>query len=248
MNILHFSDTHGKLPVIPKKYHGTDVVVILSGDICDNFPDHWQPGLKLGPIFTPMTWRDTWNFRKIDGVEEGRLQNEWIENVLNPYFVKCNVKPENIIAIRGNHDWADFEKYFPNSLNTDSKTITFRDKKIGLLCGVPAFSGEWQDEIGNYTIQNRINALDGDIQILVSHTPPYGILDRGHGESHIGSPELYTAMFGRSAFDVQTPFFEDLRLHLFGHAHDANGAKHFDFDNRKLKCYNAATTRFELEL
>ena len=248
MNILHFSDLHGKLPQIPKKYHGTDVVIVLSGDICENFPDHWQPGLKLGPNFTPMGWRDYWNFRKIDGQVEGKLQNEWIETKLNPCFVECNIKPENIIPIRGNHDWADFEKYYPNSLNTDSKTITFRDKKIGLLCGVPAFTGEWQDEIGNITMQKRIDALDRDIEILVSHTPAYGILDKGHGETHIGSPELYTAMFGKSVFENIEPFFTNLRLHLFGHAHDARGAKHFEFGERKLKCYNAAVTRFEIDL
>jgi Icc-related predicted phosphoesterase len=247
MNFLHFSDLHGKLPAIPTKYHGTEVIVILSGDICDNYPDNWIPGIKLGDSFTPMGWRDHWNFRKIDFVKEAELQNQWIETVLLPYLTKCNIKSDNVIAIRGNHDWADFEKYFGNSLNVGAKNLTLQGIKFGLLTGVPQFTGEWFDEIDELTFENRIKELDSEIEILVTHSPPYGILDRGHGQTNIGSPIIYKALFGKSVFENISPYFNKLRFHLFGHAHDARGAKHFDFEGRTLKCYNASQTRFELE-
>lgn len=247
MNILHFADTHGHLPAIPKKYWGTDVVVVLSGDICDNFPNHWIPCIKQWPNITPSTWSGFWNYRKIDGVEEARLQDEWVETKIIPHFAKCKIDLANVIVVNGNHDWANFDKWFPNSLHTGSKTITFRGVKIGLLVGVPNFTGEWFEEIGPVEMDKRIHALDRDIEILISHTPPYGILDRGHGESHIGSPELYTALFGKSVFEDVKPYFDNIKLNLFGHAHDARGAKHFDFDGRQLRCYNASQTRYELD-
>ena len=247
MNILHFSDLHGKLPQIPKKYHGTDIVIVLSGDICDNFPNHWIPCIKQWPNITPSTWNGFWNFRQIDGVEEGRLQDEWVETKLVPHLKNCHISFDNVIVVNGNHDWCHFDKWFPNSLHTGSRTILFRSVKIGLLVGVPNFTGEWFEEIGPVEMDKRIKALDPDIEILVSHTPPYSILDRGHGESNIGSQELYVALFGRSVFDVQEPYFNKLKLNLFGHAHDARGAKHFEFGERKLKCYNASQTRFEIE-
>lgn len=255
MNIIHMSDLHGKFPVVPKKYWGTDVIVVLSGDVCENFPAHWIPGVKQFPHpFQPCLdhngkpdWHGLWNFRQINGDEEGRLQDEWIETELLPYLDSCSIPRENVIVINGNHDWCHFDRWFPNSLRTGSKTITVRGVKFGLLCGVPTFTHEWFDEIGSVEMENRIKAIDPDIDILVSHTPPYGALDRGHGESHIGSPELYEALFGKSVFENIQPYFNKVRLNLFGHAHDARGAKHFDFEGRQLRCYNAANTRYDLD-
>lgn len=246
-NILHFSDLHGKLPAIPVKYWNTDVTIVLSGDICDNYPDHWQVGVKQGTLFTPTAWNGPWNFRRINGTEEGRLQNEWIETVLLPHFVKCGIPVENVIAVNGNHDWADFDKYFPNAIKAGAKTILYRGIKIGLMVGVPQFTSEWYEELSEWGIEDRLKQLDPEIEILVTHTPPYSVLDRGHGQDRIGSQALYTLLFGKSVFEAVPPFFNNVKLHLFGHAHAAKGGKHFDFDDRKLKCYNAAGTRFELD-
>lgn len=50
------------------------------------------------------------------------------------------------------------------------------------------------------------------VDVLITHSPPFGVLDVGHGEEHIGCPVLATAV-------------ENLhpRLHLFGHAHESFG-------------------------
>lgn len=250
--IIHFSDLHGKLPEIPKKYHGTDVIIVLSGDICDNYPDYWTFGIKQGTLFTPSNDfdknRGLWNYRRIDWAEEGRLQDEWIEARLIPYLIKCNINLANVVAINGNHDGCNFDKWFPNSLHTGAKTITVQGIKIGLLVGVPIFTTEWYEEIGPMEMESRIKSIEPDIDILISHTPPYSILDNGHGDEHIGSQELYVALFGRSVFDSQAPYFTNIKLNLFGHAHEGRGTKHFDFANRQLRCYNASNNRFELEL
>jgi predicted phosphohydrolase len=53
-----------------------------------------------------------------------------------------------------------------------------------------------------------------DTHVLVTHGPPHGILDRPPGqEEHQGDPELLEAIKG----------LPELRLHVFGHVHGANG-------------------------
>lgn len=252
---LHFSDLHGRLPQIPIKYHNEETLIILSGDICDNYPDNWIFGIKQGiHIFTPTTnehdiRRGLWNFRKIPGDKEGALQNEWIETKLIPHLQNCHISLDNVIVIRGNHDWCDFEKYFKNSANTETRNLVIRGLKIGLLCGVAPYTGEWQDEIGDFTFRERIAKLDPETEILVTHVPPYGIKDRSaHDGSHIGAQEVYTAIFGRSVFDVQPPYLNKLRFHLFGHCHDARGTERQEVNGREIRFYNAAQTRFELDL
>ncbi len=56
-------------------------------------------------------------------------------------------------------------------------------------------------------------AIPADVNILVTHGPPYGVLDRSPGTLHNqGCPEL------REAVNRLNP-----QLHLFGHIHGAHG-------------------------
>jgi Icc-related predicted phosphoesterase len=57
------------------------------------------------------------------------------------------------------------------------------------------------------------STIPADVNILVTHTPPYGILDRSPGSLyHSGCPEL------REAVERIKP-----QLHVFGHIHGAHG-------------------------
>ncbi len=70
----------------------------------------------------------------------------------------------------------------------------------------------------------RMAGLLGVDTILVTHSPPYGILDRGHGGRHIGSRAVRRLASS-----------QDVRLHLFGHVHEDFG--------RLGKYYNGAFPR-----
>ena len=151
---------------------------------------------------------------------------------------------KNVLSLRGNHDWADFEKYFPNALNIGAKTILYRGIKTGILTGVNSIAGEWNDEITELGFERRVKELDSDIEILLTHAGPYGIKDGGYG-----SREITKAIYGQHS--GQTPYFNKLRLHLFGHAH-ANRGVHRDtieteFGKREIRFYNGAETRFEID-
>jgi len=244
LKILHYSDLHGKLPQIPKKFWFTDVTIALTGDICNNYPyQTFTPGIKQGTLFTPTNWQ-VWNYRKIDTALEAQLQNQWVEEKLIPHFEKCGIKLENMIVLNGNHDWADFEKYFPNALRLGAKTILYRGIKIGLLTGVNSIAGEWNDEITELGFERRIKELDPDIEILLTHAGPYGIKDGGYG-----SREIAKAIYGQTSAEI--PYFRNLKLHLFGHAHGNRGAHRdtieTELGKREVRFYNAAETRFEID-
>ena len=242
-----FADLHGDLPKIPRASRNSEAVIVLCGDICPNFTENFTPGIKSGDTFTPSSWNGYWNFRQIDKRAEAMTQNKWVEEKLLPHLVANGIDLNNVIAVRGNHDWADLERFFPNSLNIGAKVITVQGVKIGLLSGSLWFTGEWQDEVDEFTINERLLRLDKDIQMLVSHQPPYGIKDRGHGEAHAGSQSIYMAIFGKSLFDQAQPYFTDLKIHVFGHLHDSRGAERHEVSGRQVIFYNAARTRFTVD-
>jgi predicted phosphohydrolase len=60
--------------------------------------------------------------------------------------------------------------------------------------------------------------IPDDVDILVTHGPPYGILDRSPGTlHHVGSPQLLEAVTRLKP-----------RLHVFGHVHGAHGLVSID--------------------
>jgi Icc-related predicted phosphoesterase len=64
------------------------------------------------------------------------------------------------------------------------------------------------------TDRARIYAkIPDDVNVLITHGPPYGILDRSPGSLyHAGCPQLLEAVKRLK-----------VRMHVFGHAHDAHG-------------------------
>lgn len=52
-----------------------------------------------------------------------------------------------------------------------------------------------------------------DVGILITHSPPIAVLDRTIHNDHIGSVSL----------SAETGFFQNLKLHVFGHVHESYG-------------------------
>ena len=87
-HILLYSDGHGKLPNIPKKYRNGETLIVFAGDQCNNYVQNFQPFIKVGEILIPCEWKEDWNFRKINKEEEAKLQGEWIEKEFLPKLSK----------------------------------------------------------------------------------------------------------------------------------------------------------------
>jgi predicted phosphohydrolase len=116
------------------------------------------------------------------------------------------------IFIAGNHDFCmdrkkpeTIQRFLPaNCFYLYNSGISIEGLKFW---GIPLFIS---DEIGSFPplIMAQIPA---DTDILVTHQPPYGILDRAKGTTY-GCPHLLDAVLKISP-----------RYHLFGHIHDAYG-------------------------
>lgn len=247
-HILLYSDGHGKLPNIPKKYRNGETLIVFAGDQCNNYVQNFQPFIKVGEILIPCEWKEDWNFRKINKEEEAKLQGEWIEKEFLPHLNKQNIDLNRVIWINGNHDFVEASKYFPHSCFNSAKTITIDGIKIGLLVGCLPLVYEWHEEIPESEIENRIKLIDPEIEILVSHAPCYSINDYAYGQEHIGSQSIYASIFGKSVFDPQPPYFNNLKFYLSGHAHKYPnvGVKKHEVNGRIIRFCNAAEQRLEL--
>jgi Icc-related predicted phosphoesterase len=70
------------------------------------------------------------------------------------------------------------------------------------------------------------NLIPENLDVLITHGPPFGILDQtAPGEAHLGCEEL------RDAVERKKP-----RVHLFGHIHGGAGT----FENEATRFVNAA--------
>jgi Icc-related predicted phosphoesterase len=95
--------------------------------------------------------------------------------------------------------------------------VTVEGVKIGLLAGSMPYKGEWADEVDEEEMKVRLMALEPDCEILVSHVPPHGIMDRAYSGDRIGCQALAGSCFG------YVPKFTSLKHHFFGHVHEQSG-------------------------
>ena len=118
------------------------------------------------------------------------------------------------IFIAGNHDYCldgknpkIIQSFLPeNCYYLHNNSVTIRECKFW---GIPFFFSD--DVSGNY--QQLIAQIPHDTDILITHRPPFGILDRANDISY-GYPDLLQAVL------TVRP-----RYHLFGHIHDVYGIR-----------------------
>lgn len=240
-SIVCFADLHGRLPEIPQGLRKPDTIVVLAGDICKNYVENFTPGIKSGGKFTPTSWNSFWNFRQIDTQREAVCQLNEINSHLFPHLINNGIDPQNVIWVNGNHDFCDASLYFPNSIYRGSRTLNLGGIRFGLLTGVYPLVGEWWDEVEESEISKRIRDISPDIDILVSHSPTYGINDVDTDDRHLGSQSIYEAIF------LREPHFRNLKHHISGHVHHNYQPKTFQIDGRSVKFYNCSKNRFVID-
>lgn len=134
------------------------------------------------------------------------------------------------IFIAGNHD-----KYCENNpelfetlvdAHVDKNVIYLRDEMIEIE-GLKIYGTPWQPYFCNWAFNisepDRLISLyqniPEDLDILITHCPPYDILDKSHdyrnGEDPLGSKELETVL---SQMGEHRP-----KIHCFGHIHGDGG-------------------------
>ena len=142
-------------------------------------------------------------------VHSGDLTMAGTENEVIDFIAWFCVQPHrHKVFIAGNHDdclfGADISGLPPNChyLNSNGTTIDGMH-----FFGVPMFV---EDDIsGNY--QQMIESIPSDTDVMISHQPPFGIMDKS-GRLHFGN---------RTLLGIDEAICP--KAHLFGHIHAANG-------------------------
>ena len=148
---------------------------------------------------------------------------KWFSN-LNMYDHK--------IFIAGNHDWL-FERNrswgheLVNEYSKKYSKIHYLEDNGVEICGLKFWGSPVSRPFCNWAF-NRLEskmeqhwkAIPEDTDILITHSPPYMIMDYAESGSaeHTGSESLY-----REVFDRIKPM-----VHVFGHIHEQYGIKEID--------------------
>ena len=124
---------------------------------------------------------------------------------------------DRILCIGGNHDFemqARAERggrVFRNAEYLQDQAYEYR--------GVRFYGSPWTPELVNWAfylddeeLRDRWESIPDEVEVLITHTPPFGILDRNSSGRNCGCRELQ-----RRLLDLHP------RIHCFGHIHASAG-------------------------
>lgn len=232
MRIVHFSDWHGDVFSLPP----ADLYV-CTGDMLPNFRIHiidvagkgtveWEENLDL--LGEPTKAKPDGTLLKMPPRphHEAELQGRYLDRLGSGSMRKLMAdKLAPVVCCRGNHDFVDLAPMFAggpvfeisdNPIRISAWHYKEGPIKVGGVRGVKRHHGRWSDELTKEEFYDRVARLPSDLEVLVTHAPPEGILDDFLGES-IGSAAL------RSYVARHDPALPLLKAHLFGHVHESRG-------------------------
>lgn len=136
------------------------------------------------------------------------------------------------IFIAGNHDFCfenpnlDNPPIYPDIAQEfkDMGIIYLMDQMIE-IDGIKIYGSPWQPRFYDWAfnlnrgeqIAQKWKLIPENLDILLTHSPPYGILDDTYGGRRVGCEELYKKIVSI------TP-----KIHIFGHIHYGRGYKDFN--------------------
>lgn len=127
---------------------------------------------------------------------------------------------KDIVLIAGNHDW--FCQLYPEEwaeLCAEAGFHYLNDSGV-TLDGVKFWGSPIQPEFNNWAfnrkrgeeIRKHWDLIPEDTDVLITHGPPHGVLDRNHSGFKCGCEEL------RKVVEIIQP-----KIHVFGHVHEDYG-------------------------
>ncbi len=161
------------------------------------------------------------------------------------WLKKQSSKFQKVIIVPGNHDFG-FEKDFTLYKNLFEKEgITVLNDSGITVNGVnfwgspitPTF-GKWAFNRDSDVIGVHWDMIPDDTNVLITHGPPKGILDKVPRKVKIGYNQHYQPIYGQGFDNVGCPLLLDaikarpsIKVHVFGHIHEGYG-EHFENDVR----------------
>lgn len=127
---------------------------------------------------------------------------------------------EHRVFVAGNHDLCcEREEGRTRTLAEEAGVVYLQDETVELgglrLHGspiTPTFRNMAFNRDPGPAIQRHWDAIEAELDVLVTHGPPRGVLDRTFFGAHVGCEDLWTRV------EAVAP-----RVHVFGHIHEAHG-------------------------
>ena len=139
-------------------------------------------------------------------LQEVTASANWLRSLPHPHKV----------VIGGNHDFC-LERGDPREI---LHGLSYLQDEWVVINGIKIFGSPWSPTHGNWAFQadrgeplrECWQRIPGDTQILITHGPPHGILDRHVSGTHLGCHDL-----AQRVEQVKPT------VHLFGHVHESYG-------------------------
>ena len=151
-------------------------------------------------------------------VSDHRLdfQRRWLERVFTPWLASLDAGA--IAGIAGNHDFvaeADpaLMRGLPWTYLADESTVVAGLTVHGAPW-TPTFN-DWAFMRGDAELAERWARIPDDVDVLMTHGPPFEHGDLVVDGRHAGSQTLARRLAG----------LDRLRLHVFGHIHESHGSR-----------------------
>ena len=144
------------------------------------------------------------------------------------------------IIIAGNHDWPLVDKSDPYT-QALIKEFTYLEDSGCTIGGFNFWGSPWQPEFYNWAfnlprgaaIREKWRLIPENTDVLITHGPPFGILDSVPGGLKVGCEDLATEVLQR----VKP------KVHVFGHIHHSYG--HTIKDNTIFVNASTCTEQYE---
>ena len=184
-NFLHFSDTHGR-HFWKHPLDSSVSAVVHTGDLFPNKDN--EPIAEAEQAF-----QEAWLAERSDDIRR------WLEG-----------RP--LLYVSGNHDFTELETGIPNAIRIQKEGDYHFGLRWAGFSEIPFIKGRWAGETTEEELQCIIDdVLSKNIDILLTHAPPHGVLDTGifdHKDIQYGIPKLADRVYKAQ-----------VRVHCFGHVH-----------------------------
>ena len=190
MRIVAISDLHGWLP--------PDVpacdLLIIAGDVCPDVP---ATGFRA---------------RLAEAAED---QARWLRETFAPWIDRQPAK--DVVMCWGNHDYVgeapELVPSLPVQVLTDAET-SVQGCRLYATPWTSFLPDVWAFDVPRVRLDDHMDRIPDGIDILITHGPPFGVLDRVNAGVLTGSEALLEAVARVRP-----------RIHVFGHIHECRGQR-----------------------
>jgi Icc-related predicted phosphoesterase len=148
-------------------------------------------------------------------------------------FERLKSRFKNIVLICGNHDWLGERNPTLMRQMCDDVGVTYLQDEAIVVDGINIYGSPWQPEFCRWAfnlprgaaLKDKWDAIPQDTDVLLTHGPPYGVLD---GVQRFGSNGWYIEKVGCEDLVKKVLTLPKLKIHQFGHIHSGYGTYKFN--------------------